>query len=138
MYNESHNKRILEDLQNRLDLNTYTNEIPQIWAMNIDFGKTNSLKSCVEITVHLAKALGVDIKFVIERKKKNNHYHLHSYFFNDRARISKKQLDQTIIYWLKGYSFKNKPVYDLMGWENYLLKENEKIHCTSVATRKQN
>lgn len=96
------------------------------WAINLDL-KTSNEKDAAAYTVALVQLLNIDLSLVLERKKKNNHFHIHSYFDNSKKKYTQSQLVKTISYYFSGKSFKINPVFDLAGWEDYMTKHGSRI-----------
>lgn len=95
------------------------------WAINIDF-KTLSFEEITKCIVILDNVLNTSINFVLERKQKNGNLHMHAYIKGSES-LTETKLHKLIVQYFKGYSFKIKPVFDLEGWRNYMLKCCTKI-----------
>lgn len=90
------------------------------WAINIDF-KNLSAQEITKCVFTIDSILDENLNFVIERKQKNGNLHLHSYIKGNES-LTETKLHKLIVQYFKGFSFKIKPVFDLNGWRNYMLK----------------
>ena len=103
------------------------NNLPDYWAINIDYA-TEDLRTALQYTIFLSEILDTPVHFVIEQKKKNNHYHMHGYISNEH-KYTESKLAKLICQWFRGKNWKIKPVFYLEGWKDYMLKESDRIRC---------
>lgn len=65
----------------------------------------------------------VELNYVVEKKKANNQNHIHCFI----KCSNKKKLIQCIRLGFSQVSYHQGPVFDLVGWKDYIKKDGSQI-----------
>lgn len=110
---------------NKLSIEKDTCDITNYKSFTIDLTNPILVKGCHEIITYLSQLLDVEIKYVIEKKIKNNQAHIHGYFESKNSISILKKTFHQILY---GSHYDLKKTFSLSGWKSYITKENQIVH----------
>ena len=96
------------------------------YALSVDpcsFYSVSDINEIMKFIYVQMDSNNLELNYVVEKKKANNQNHIHCYI----KCSNKKKLIQCIRLGFSQVSYRQGPVFDLVGWKDYIKKDGSQI-----------